>query len=212
MNFPPDPLQWNLNSIRTDPNRPEPRAATANNDNDNDTNRANVNNPTPEPARSNARALVAYAWTAPTTAVGLLAGALTLATGGRCRRARGTLEFHGGFSTWMARKFGFGAMTLGHVIVGRDPRALEICRDHEHVHVRQAETLGPLFIPAYLAASLRAWAAGKHYYLDNPFEIEARTLCDEPDPRHRPPKIEQTRNPDTDPDPDPHPNPKDPRA
>ncbi len=64
-------------------------------------------------------------------------------------------------------------MTLGHVIIGRDRDCLERCRRHEHVHVRQAERWGPLFIPAYLLAS--AWVAirGGRAYEDNPFEREA---------------------------------------
>ena len=33
-------------------------------------------------------------------------------------------------------------MTLGHVIIGRDPLCLEFCRDHEQAHVRQVERWG----------------------------------------------------------------------
>jgi hypothetical protein len=60
------------------------------------------------------------------------------------------------------------------VIVGEDDRALDRCRAHEHVHVRQAERWGPLFILAYLAAGLWAHLRGRHHYHDNPFEAEAR--------------------------------------
>jgi VIT1/CCC1 family predicted Fe2+/Mn2+ transporter len=74
-------------------------------------------------------------------------------------------------------------MTLGHVILGRDERSLEICRDHEQAHVRQVERWGVAFIPAYLAASVLAWGRGDHYYLDNWFERDARRACDEADPR-----------------------------
>ena len=142
---------------------------------------------------------LAYAWAAPTTLVGLAAGALTLATGGHVQRRRGCLEFHGGFSRWLGEagylrwlgqnrvarwlgriKFhGFGAMTLGHVIIARDGRYLESCRDHEQAHVRQAEKWGPAFIPAYLIASVWAWKQGRHYYLDNWFERDARRACGE---------------------------------
>jgi hypothetical protein len=122
------------------------------------------------------RALV-YAWTAPTSLVGVLAGVLTLCTGGRVYPVAGTLEFHGGFSRWLARRVGFSAMTLGHVIIGRDPESLNACRAHEQAHVRQAERWGPLFIPAYLAASVWAWRRGEHYYFDNWFERDARRAC-----------------------------------
>src|SRR5579884_766714 len=103
--------------------------------------------------------VVAYTWAAPTTMVGLLAGALTLGTGGRVQRRRGALEFHGGFSRWLGKRRGFGAMTLA--------------------HVRQVERWGPAFIPAYLLASAWAWVRGQHYYLDNWFERDARRACGE---------------------------------
>jgi hypothetical protein len=115
-----------------------------------------------------------YAWAAPTTLVGLLAGALTIGTGGRVQCREGALEFHGGFASWLARKGNFSAMTLGHVIIGRDPWSLEFCREHEQAHVRQVERWGPAFIPAYLLASLLAWRQGRHYYWDNWFERDAR--------------------------------------
>jgi VIT1/CCC1 family predicted Fe2+/Mn2+ transporter len=117
-----------------------------------------------------------YVWAAPTTLVGLCAGGLTLATRGRVRRRAGTLEFHGGFARWLLerRVVGASAMTLGHVIIGRDVTCLDDCRDHELVHVRQVEVWGPLFFPAYVVASGWAWWRGGHYYLDNWFEVDAR--------------------------------------
>jgi hypothetical protein len=111
--------------------------------------------------------------------VGLTAGALTLATGGRAQWRQGTVEFHGGFSRFLGERWGFAAMTLGHAIIGRDPDCLDYCRDHEQVHVRQVERWGPLFIPAYLLASVWVASKGRHYYLDNPFEIDARRQCGE---------------------------------
>jgi len=133
-----------------------------------------------QPVRRLAAPLL-YAWASPTTAVGLVAGALTLATGGRVAVARGALEFHGGFSRWFLKRrvVRASAMTLGHVIIGRDPLCLESCRDHEQAHVRQVERWGGLFIPAYLAASGWAWARGRHYYLENWFEVDARRACGE---------------------------------
>lgn len=117
-----------------------------------------------------------YLWASPTSLPGLLAAALTLATGGSVRRCAGVLEVWGGFS----RRFlehtlvHARAMTLGHVVLGRDLDCLDDCRDHELVHVRQVERWGPFFLPAYLLASLWAHLAGRHYYRDNPFEVEAR--------------------------------------
>lgn len=122
-----------------------------------------------------------YVWAAPTTLVGLTAGALTLCTGGRVQRRRGALEFHGGFARWFLERKGVSAaaMTLGHVIIGRDARCLDSCRDHEQAHVRQVERWGGLFIPAYFLASFLAWKRGDHYYLDNAFERDARRQCGE---------------------------------
>jgi hypothetical protein len=65
------------------------------------------------------------------------------------------------------------AMTLGHVILGRDAECLASCREHEHVHVRQYERWGAFFIPAYLGASVYCWLRGYDAYFDNPFEREA---------------------------------------
>ena len=66
----------------------------------------------------------------------------------------GALEFHGGFSTWYMRRVArASAMTLGHVILGRDEWCLQFCREHEQAHVRQVEIWGPFFIPAYLGSS-----------------------------------------------------------
>ncbi len=64
-------------------------------------------------------------------------------------------------------------MTLGHVVIGRDQKLLELTRTHERTHVRQCERWGPLFIPAYFAASVLALARGQRPYLDNHFEREA---------------------------------------
>jgi hypothetical protein len=130
-------------------------------------------------ARRRAIRALAYTWAAPTSLVGLTAGVLTLATGGRVQRRLGTLEFHGGFSCWFAKSFGFGAMTLGHVIIGRDEHCLDCCRNHEQAHVRQVEWWGVAFIPAYLLSSLWEWSRGRRYYLDNWFERDARRACGE---------------------------------
>jgi VIT1/CCC1 family predicted Fe2+/Mn2+ transporter len=126
-----------------------------------------------------ASTIARYIWAAPTTMVGLTAGLLTMATGGRWQVRRGALEFYGGFATWLARAIGFGAMTLGHVIIGRDAICLDLFRDHEQAHVRQVERWGFAFIPAYFAASYIAWRKGLHYYHDNWFERDARLASGE---------------------------------
>ncbi len=120
-----------------------------------------------------------YLWASPATLLGLFAAALSLPGGGRLQVVRGVLEVHGGFATWFLMRgmpwmaSGAAAMTLGHVILGCDARCLEQTRRHEHVHVRQYERWGPLFLPLYLLYSFRLWLQGRDPYLDNPFEVEA---------------------------------------
>lgn len=70
------------------------------------------------------------------------------------------------------------AMTLGHIILGQTEAALDVSRDHEHVHVRQYERWGPFFLPAYLGCSFVLWMQGRDAYRDNPFEVAAYAVAD----------------------------------
>lgn len=124
------------------------------------------------------RQTLRYLWAAPNTLIGCAAGSLALATGGRVRCVEGTLEFYGGGAAFLLRRCvpirgGAMALTLGHVVLGRDAEVLDRCRCHEAVHVRQYERWGPVFIPAYLTASMLAWLRGGDPYRDNPFERAA---------------------------------------
>lgn len=67
----------------------------------------------------------------------------------------------------------FRAITLGHVVLSVDELEVRTLR-HELEHVRQYERWGPVYFPAYLAASVAAVVKGAHYYRDNAFEIAAR--------------------------------------
>jgi hypothetical protein len=123
-----------------------------------------------------------YLWALPTTAVGLCLGVPALASGGSLRVVKGVLEFEGGFVTFFLThgtllRGGANAMTLGHVVLGRNRAALAMTRRHERVHVRQCERWGPLFLPAYGIASVIAWWRGLDPYFDNPFECEAYTIA-----------------------------------
>jgi hypothetical protein len=119
-----------------------------------------------------------YLWAGPTTLIGLLV-ALALIRRGRFACVDGVVEAHSPLLeralasfTLLAR--GADTMTLGHVVLGRNARALEATRAHERVHVRQYETWGPFFLPAYFLAGACALATGRHPYFDNRFELEAR--------------------------------------
>ncbi|HZZ45218.1 MAG TPA: hypothetical protein VFE58_19935 [Tepidisphaeraceae bacterium] len=121
------------------------------------------------------RKILLYLWVAPTSLPGIFFVLLTFITPGKIRLVDGVLEVHGvivsAFLKYLA--FDAAAMTLGHVVLGRDADALEWSRSHERIHVRQCERWGPFFLPAYAAASLFVWLRGKRAYWDNPFEREA---------------------------------------
>lgn len=119
-----------------------------------------------------------YLWAAPVTLAGLAIAFASLRRGD-VAIVDGVIEAHSPLLrralaslTPLAR--GADAMTLGHVVIGRDARALELTRAHERVHVRQYEWWGPLFVPAYLVAGMYALIRGGHPYFDNRFEREAR--------------------------------------
>jgi len=132
------------------------------------------------------RTLWRYLWAAPTTLLGVPFALTALLTGGRLERVDGVLEVQGGALGWLLRRCriigsgGITALTLGHIVVGRDERCLESCRAHEHVHVRQCERWGLFFIPVYLTASLIAALRGRHFYHDNFFERDARRSVGSP--------------------------------
>lgn len=117
-----------------------------------------------------------YLWASPVTLLGLIAVSLSLLSGGRVKRHTGVLECHGGFARLLlsATPIRAEALTLGHVVLGRDAGCLEHTRTHERAHVRQTEWLGALFPLAYLACSAWALLRGRHYYRDNWFERDAR--------------------------------------
>jgi hypothetical protein len=123
------------------------------------------------------RGLVRYLWASPNTLLGLALASLG-AVGGEFRVVGGVLEAHGPALRWVLRHLvplrgGAWAITLGHVVVGCDARALDETRDHERAHVEQCERWGPWYVPAYLLSSLWALARGGDPYLDNVFEREA---------------------------------------
>jgi hypothetical protein len=118
--------------------------------------------------------MLVFLWALPTTLIGLAAGLLWIAFGAKVRISHGVIEVHGGrLAKRMLKTGGFAAMALGHVIIGSSPGILDQLRTHEHVHVKQAERWGILFIPAYLLAGLWQLLCGRHVYYDHPFEREA---------------------------------------
>ena len=127
--------------------------------------------------RRSVRAVATYAWVGPNTLIGLLAGVVVLCCGGKARVLRGVAEFSGGVlgaaCAGIPEPLRFSAMTIGHVILGVSPHALDAAREHEHVHVRQYERWGPLFVFAYFGASAWQLLQGRNPYRDNVFERQA---------------------------------------
>jgi hypothetical protein len=131
-----------------------------------------------------------YLWAGPNSCLGLVFGALALLFGATVRPRQGALEFGGGLLGRLLLRLpaglSFSAITFGHVILGVDHRTLAQMRNHEHVHVRQYERWGPLYLPAYLLSSLFELLRGRRPYLDNYFEREAYARATRPPgERHR---------------------------
>jgi hypothetical protein len=119
-----------------------------------------------------------YLWVGPGSLLGLVGVVIGWCHGGRVAIVDGVIEATAPrLLAWLSRGSavlpGIAAITLGHVVLGRDLETLEATRRHERVHVHQYERWGPAFIPAYLLCSGWLWCRGKHPYLDNPFEVEA---------------------------------------
>ena len=127
---------------------------------------------TPQPRPST----LAYLWVAPVTLFGLFLALIAYWLGASVKRRFGVLEVAGNTRTPILRSISsrFEAITLGHVILGRNHGTLSRYRSHEHVHVRQYERWGLLFPVLYVLASFRALLTGKRFYWDNVFELEAR--------------------------------------
>ena len=121
-----------------------------------------------------------YLWAGPTTLVGLVL-AVALLRRGQAALVDGVIEAHSplldrALTRLIPLAGGAAALTLGHVVIGKNARALEMTRAHERVHVRQYELWGPMFVPAYFVAGLCALAQGRHPYYDNRFEREALAI------------------------------------
>lgn len=123
----------------------------------------------PEPPATPRGRLVATAWAAPLTTVGGLVTALggQRATWDR-RRGCWVATDVGGPSARLLGLLGLHANTIGQVVVVRTEWASSTLLDHEAVHVRQAERLGPVLPVLYAVLSAR------YGYRDNPLEAAAR--------------------------------------
>jgi hypothetical protein len=120
--------------------------------------------------------ILRYLWAAPCTAVGVVPTIVALLTGGSARVRSGVIEVAlSGMER--ASRVPFGAITLGHVVLGRNARMLEELRSHELEHVRQYERWGLFFFLAYPASSLYQLLRGRNPYWFNHFEVQCRERC-----------------------------------
>ena len=112
---------------------------------------------------------LAWVWSAPLTAAGLV---LTVLAGARprwepelgCFVVRGA----GGPSRLALTAVGAHANTVGLIVLSRRDDPDPVLLAHEAVHVRQSERLGPLLLPVYV------WLAARFGYRDHPLERSAR--------------------------------------
>ncbi|ABC75989.1 hypothetical protein [Syntrophus aciditrophicus] len=118
-----------------------------------------------------------YCWVLPVSCIGILLIPLVIFSGGAASITGGVIEIEGGILPFLLSRrrpnSTIEALTLGHVIIGRNHESLKRCRIHEQVHVRQYERWGPLFPPLYLLAGAVARLRGRDPYRDNRFEREA---------------------------------------
>jgi hypothetical protein len=121
--------------------------------------------------------LLKYLWPFPITMFGLILAGIVKASGGHCSRHSNALEASNGAASrllWLMNPWAkIEAITLGHVILARNPAVAARLRTHEHTHVRQYERWGVIFPFAYLASSAIAVMKGGDAYRDNVFEREA---------------------------------------
>lgn len=120
---------------------------------------------------------IRYVWALPVSCFGIVLIPFVILSGGTFRIVSGVIEAEGGMIPFLLSRlcprFGIAAMTIGHVIIGRDQESLMRCRQHELIHVRQYERWGLLFPLLYLLSSGAALVRGKDLYRNNRFEEEA---------------------------------------
>jgi hypothetical protein len=104
---------------------------------------------------------------------------MAVLSGARWKLMQGTVEVAGGrLGRWVSdSRWRFAALTLGHVVLAVDERALAGLRAHEREHVLQYERWGVLFAPAYVMLSLWQVLRGADPYRANRFERQAYAVA-----------------------------------
>lgn len=123
-------------------------------------------------------AVFKYIWSAPCSAVGICVGAVLVCAGASASANTGVIEVSfrnrsQRVARWLS-KLPVAAITLGHVVIAITQEEQNRLRAHERAHVAQYEKWGLLFFVLYPASSLLQILAGRHFYQDNHFEVQAR--------------------------------------
>lgn len=134
------------------------------------------------PTRS-ASTILKYVWASPATACGICVGFVAVLLGATVSVFTGVLEIslrprHTRVTQALVR-LPYAAITLGHVVIAQSEECQTLLRTHERAHVAQYEKWGPLFFVAYPLESVLQRLLGRHPYLDNRFEVSARSVAAE---------------------------------
>jgi len=120
---------------------------------------------------------IRYCWVLPVSCIGIVLLPFVILSGGAVVIAAGVIEAEGGITSSLLSRLHphapIDAITIGHVIFGRNRDSLVRCRNHERVHIRQYERWGPFFPVLYLLSSAMAIIRGEDPYRSNIFEQEA---------------------------------------
>lgn len=124
---------------------------------------------------------IRYFWAFPVSFFGILLLPLVILSGGSIVIVAGVIEAECVIASFLLRRLHVSAITIGHVVFGRNRDSLVRLRNHELVHVRQYERWGPLFPFLYLLSSAAAVVRGRDPYRDNRFEQKAFRVAGPPD-------------------------------
>ena len=108
-------------------------------------------------------------WGLPNSCLGLGFALLSLSVP-RVQHGLLIAESDRGLAWWFLSRRGFGAITLGRVVVSAVPITAQLVV-HEGHHARQYEVLGVSFLPIYL------WQHARRGYAGNPLEREAEACA-----------------------------------
>jgi hypothetical protein len=122
-----------------------------------------------------------YIWASPATSLGICAGFIAVLLGATVNVFRGVLEIslrpRSARVTRALARLPYAAITFGHVVIAQSEETQNLLRAHERVHVAQYEKWGLAFFIAYPLESVLQRLQGNRPYLDNRFEVSARSAA-----------------------------------